>query len=96
MDNSFNSLNSLDTSTTALGIAGLLSNFGCRYLPMELSDECCEILKHPISRKIIMIASVFLITKNIKLSLQIVIIVSLICSIINKLSNKKKINQNDL
>ena len=87
---------SINTNITALGVAGLLSNLGCRYLPLELSEECCDFLKHPLSRKIIMISSVFLITKNIKLSIMIVTIISLLFNVINMFSKKKKVEEKKL
>jgi len=86
--------NSINTSTTALGIAGLLSNLGCKYLPLELHEGASDALKHPLSRKLIMVSSVFLITKNIKLSFAVVSLFSIIVMAINYLTEKYKNKQN--
>lgn len=82
--------NSINTSTAALGIAGLLSNLGCKYLPLELNEGMSDVLKHALSRKLIMVSSVFLITKNIKLSFAIVSLFSIIVMAINYLTKKYK------
>ncbi len=67
-------IDSINKNTIILGLAALVSNIGGKYVALELNDTCCNILKHPIIRKIVLFCSIFLITKNIKTTLLMTVI----------------------
>lgn len=66
--------------TNPLFAAGLvlMLNLGGRYLSMDISKSQERILSHPLTRRIILFAVMFLATKNILLALLLTVVISLI------------------
>lgn len=67
-------------STNPLFAAGLvlMLNLGGRYLSMDLSKSQEQILTHPLARRVILFAVMFLATRNILLALLLTVVISLV------------------
>lgn len=79
-------LNVINNSPFAWGISSLLVNMGARFITMDLTPSQEAVMRHPITKRVVLICMIFLVTKNITTS---ILIAAFVIMVMEVLANEK-------
>ena len=62
-------LSAIDTSPAAWGVATLAVNMGARFVTTELTPAQEEVMRHPVTKRVVIFCMIFLVTRSVAISL---------------------------
>lgn len=68
----------LDSSPLFAALLVVILNLGGRYLAMDISKSQEAVLTHPITRRVVLFAVLFLATRNVLIALVLTVLISII------------------